>query len=233
MQGGAPDLSDTARSIARDWNQGRLPFFAVPPTSSTPSTTPASSKPALDACLSLKEIRAAPRAWPVQLDAGTPDERDVALDAAFVVEKVERPAREEMMEVDGEDEDGDEEDELESGSEDEDEDEEMESGSEDEDEDEDESEEEEDIPTPVLKRKSKALPTHPPKKVSFATKHQPPSEPRPKSNTAPKPATKSKSKPVPAPVPQRIGNVRAGGKKQKAQVVSVNGEESYDFSQFF
>lgn len=135
------------------------------------------------------------------------------------------------MEVDGEDED--EEDELESGSEDEDEDDEMESGSEDEDEDEEDESEEEEIPAPVLKRKSKSLPTHPPKKVSFATKHQPPSEPKPKSSAAPKPATKSKSKPVPAPVPQRIGNVRAGGKKQKAQVVSVNGEESYDFSKFF
>ncbi|KAF8607903.1 hypothetical protein BDV93DRAFT_603659 [Ceratobasidium sp. AG-I] len=223
-RGGAPDLSDTARSIARDWNQGRLPFFAVPPSSSNHSIT---TDPALEACLSLKEMRAAPRAWPIQLDAGAPDERDVALDAAFVVEKAEKPVREELMEVDREDE----EDELESG---EDEDEEMESGSEeDEEEDDEEESEEEDIPTPVLKRKSKTdLPTRPAKKVSFATKHQPPSEPKLKSSTAAKPKPATKLKPKAAPVPQRIGNVRAGGKK-KAEVVSVVGEETYDFAKFF
>lgn len=195
----------------------------MPPSSKHSITT----DPALDACLSLKEMRAAPRAWPLQLDAGVPDERDVALDAVFVVEKAEKPTREEAMDVVG----ADDEDELESD----DEDEEVESGSEEDDsEDEDEEEsEEEDIPTPVLKRKSKTdLPARPTKKVSFATKHQPPSEPKPKSSTAVKPKPATKQKPKPAPAPQRIGNVRAGGKK-KAEVVSVAGEETYDFSKFF
>ncbi|CAE6538003.1 unnamed protein product [Rhizoctonia solani] len=77
---GVPDLSDTARSVVRDWSLGTLPYYAVPPTSN--STTRVES-PALDACLSLKEFRAAPRAWPVQLEAGEPDQRTVELDVAY------------------------------------------------------------------------------------------------------------------------------------------------------
>ncbi|CAE7144523.1 unnamed protein product [Rhizoctonia solani] len=68
---GVLDLSDTARSVARDWSLGTLPFYAAPPTSSG-----AVEDPAVDACLSLKEFRAVPRAWSVQLDAGEPDERN-------------------------------------------------------------------------------------------------------------------------------------------------------------
>ncbi|QRV72572.1 GNL3L/Grn1 putative GTPase [Ceratobasidium sp. AG-Ba] len=205
-KGGVPDLSDTARSIARDWSLGRLPYFAVPPTA---TTTTIASDPALDACMSLKEMRAPPRAWPVQLESGVPDERDVALDAVFVVEVEERPrnARMEVDEDEGESEDTDEDEEMES----------VESGSEDEDtseEDEEEEEEESDDepapapkPASVLKSKRPTPATKTPKRVSFATK------------TA-----------KPAPAPRRVGNAKSIGKR--AQVVNA-GEESYDFSKFF
>ncbi|KAG8679511.1 hypothetical protein FRC08_016937, partial [Ceratobasidium sp. 394] len=115
-KGGVPDLSDTARSIARDWSLGRLGFFAVPPCMPAPASL-AQSDPALEASMSLKEMRAPPRAWPVQLDSGAPDERDVALDAAFVVEQGERPVRIERMDVD----EGEDDEDEESSSEDEDE----------------------------------------------------------------------------------------------------------------
>ncbi|CAE6482546.1 unnamed protein product [Rhizoctonia solani] len=161
-QHGILDLSDTARSIARDWSLGTLPFYAVPPTSSTTV-----QDPVLDACLSLKEFRAAPRAWPVQLDAGEPDERNVEVDVAYAVLGVESVQRMEKMEVDGEDEE-------EEGSEEE---EEEEMGSAEDELDEDDSSEEE-LPPP-----KKA------KKVAFAAKHQPPAS-KSKSAPAPKPALK-------------------------------------------
>ncbi|KAG8738582.1 hypothetical protein FRC12_016704 [Ceratobasidium sp. 428] len=211
-KGGVPDLSDTARSIARDWSLSRLPFFAVPPppSSSTGHTSSVQSEPAVEACLSLKEMRAPPRAWPVQLDAGSPDERDVALDAVFAVEREERPVRVERMDVD----------EVEGEGDSEDEDEEMdsaESGSDEDDSEEDgEESESEPAPAPVSALKTKRPPTtatRPPKKVSFAA---------------------SKAKPTPKPVapPRRIGNAKPGGKNTPV-VTSVAGEESYDFSKFF
>ncbi|CAE6429739.1 unnamed protein product [Rhizoctonia solani] len=201
---GVLDLSDTARSVARDWSMGTLPFYAAPPTTSSTTTT---EDPVLNACLSLKEFRAAPRAWPVQLDMGEPDERNVELDMPYAVLGVESvKSKGEKMEVDDE-EDEDSEDE---GSEDEeDEDEEMGSAEEDELE-EDESSEEEELPPP---KKSK--------KVSFATKPQPPAS---KSKSAPAP------KPKPVLTPRRVGNA---GKAKKPTVVNVAGEEGYDFSKFF
>ncbi|KAG8762869.1 hypothetical protein FRC11_007467 [Ceratobasidium sp. 423] len=206
---GVLDLSDTARSVARDWSLGTLPFYAVPPASSP--TTKVES-PVLDACLSLKEFRAAPRAWPVQLDAGEPDERSVELDVAYAVLSVESVKRKgERMEVDGEEGDSEEEDEEGSGGEDEDE--EM-GGAEGGELDEDESSEEE-LPPPKPKSK----------KVSFATKPQPPAS---KS----KPITTPKSKPTLKSTPRRIGNASTG-KSKKPAVVNIAGEESYDFSKFF
>ncbi|KAG8747419.1 hypothetical protein FRC10_001090 [Ceratobasidium sp. 414] len=203
-KGGVPDLSDTARSVARDWSQGRFAFFAVPPP--IPAPTPVSPDPVLEASMSLKDMRAPPRAWPIQLDSGVPDERDVALDAAFVVEREERPARIERMDADedeGEDSNSGDDEEMESA--------ESESeGSEDESED-------EPTPAPVSALKTKRpLPTatRTPKKVSFATKQTSAVKP------APKPAA-----------PRRIGNAKPAG--TKAQVVNIAGEENYDFSKFF
>ncbi|QRW16185.1 GNL3L/Grn1 putative GTPase [Rhizoctonia solani] len=211
---GALDLSDTARSVARDWSLGTLPYYAVPPTTSSPTVLV--GDPALDACLSLKEFRAAPRAWPVQLDAGEPDERSVELDMRYAVQGVESVKRRgEKMDIDGEE---DEEDEDEGSDEDsEDEDEEMDSGEEDELEDESEEEEEEELPPPKPKSK----------KVSFASKREPPT---PASKPKSKPTSVLKSKP--APTPRRIGNA-SNGKSKKPPVVNVAGEESYDFSKFF
>ncbi|KAH7343612.1 P-loop containing nucleoside triphosphate hydrolase protein [Rhizoctonia solani] len=184
---GVLDLADTARSVARDWSLGTLPFYAVPPTT---SATPVKD-PGLGTCLSLKEFRAAPRAWPVQLDAGEPDERNVELDASYAVLGVESVKRKgEQMEIDGEEDEGSEDEE--------DEDEEM------------GSVEEEEL-----------LPPKKSKKVSFATKPQPPAS---KSRSAPIP------KPKPALTPRRIGNA---GKAKKPTVVNVAGEEGYDFTKFF
>ncbi|KAF8681088.1 GNL3L/Grn1 putative GTPase [Rhizoctonia solani] len=211
---GALDLSDTARSVARDWSLGTLPYYAVPPTTSSPTVLV--GDPALDACLSLKEFRAAPRAWPVQLDVGEPDERSVELDMRYAVQGVESVKRRgEKMDIDGEE---DEEDEDEGSDEDsEDEDEEMDSGEEDELEDESSEEEEEELPPPKAKSK----------KVSFASKREPPT---PASKPKSKPTSVLKSKP--APTPRRIGNA-SNGKSKKPPVVNVAGEESYDFSKFF
>ncbi|CUA69570.1 hypothetical protein RSOLAG22IIIB_08577 [Rhizoctonia solani] len=205
---GVLDLPDTARSVARDWSLGSLPFYAVPPTSSTAPV----EDPVLDACPSLREFRAAPRAWPVQLDAGEPDEREVEVDVAYAILSVESARKkEEKMDVDGENED-------EESSEDEDQatsqDEEMVS----EEDQLDESSEEEELPPPPKK----------PKKVLFAAKPLPPAS-KSKSKSTP-----TASKPVlkPTPAPRRIGNV-SNGKSKKPTVVNVAGEESYDFSQFF
>ncbi|CAE6473458.1 unnamed protein product [Rhizoctonia solani] len=204
---GVLDLSDTARSVARDWSLGALPCYAVPPTTTNP--TALLEDPTLDACLSLKEFRAPARAWPVQLDAGEPDERSVDLDMRYAVQGVESVKRGEKMEV------GDDEDSDEQGSEDEDE--EMESAEEDEPEEDESSEEEEQTPPPKPKSK----------KVSFANKREPPTLAyKPKS----RPVSVLKSRPV--PTPRRIGNASAG-KSKRPPVVNIAGEESYDFSKFF
>ena len=42
-QGGTPDLLSTARSILRDWNANKIPYFSIPPVvhpSSLPSNVP-------------------------------------------------------------------------------------------------------------------------------------------------------------------------------------------------
>ncbi|KAF8759667.1 GNL3L/Grn1 putative GTPase [Rhizoctonia solani] len=192
---------------------GNLALLCCTPTTSSPTVLV--GDPALDACLSLKEFRAAPRAWPVQLDAGEPDERSVELDMRYAVQGVESVKRRgEKMDIDGEE---DEEDEDEGSDEDsEDEDEEMDSGEEDELEEVFEEEEEE-LPPPKPKSK----------KVSFASKREPPT---PASKPKSKPTSVLKSKP--APTPRRIGNA-SNGKSKKPPVVNVAGEESYDFSKFF
>lgn len=211
------DLSDTARSIARDWSLGTLPYFAVPISGFVLGDL---KDPALDACMTLKEMRAAPRPWPVQLDAGAPDERSVDLETLYAAHETRKEKRKNMkMEID---EEGEESSEGESEAEDQ----EMES-----DEGEPESAvdetSEEGPPSPEPEPKPK------PKKVSFATKSQPaqptraagsnPESALSKSKLAPKP----KSKPPPAP--RRVGNMVA----KKPQVPKVAGEESYDFSKFF
>ncbi|KAF8743373.1 GNL3L/Grn1 putative GTPase, partial [Rhizoctonia solani] len=216
---GALDLSDTARSVARDWSLGTLPYYAVPPTTSSPTVLV--GDPALDACLSSKEFRAAPRAWPVQLDAGEPDERSVELDMRYAVQGMESVKRRgEKMDIDGEEDEDDEDEGSDEGSDEdsEDEDEEMDSGEEDElEEESSEEEEEEELPPPKPKSK----------KVSFASKREPPT---PASKPKSKPTSVLKSKP--APTPRRIGNA-SNGKSKKPPVVNVAGEESYDFSKFF
>ncbi|KAJ1308827.1 hypothetical protein OPQ81_004515 [Rhizoctonia solani] len=203
---GALDLPDTARSVVRDWSLGTLPFYAVPPTSSTTTKVEDST---LEASLSLKEFRAAPRAWPVQLDAGELDQRSVELDVAYAVLGVESVQRMkgEKMDIDAGGDEGDEEEDSED-----DQDEEMGSAEEAELEEDESSEEEEEEELPPPKKS---------KKVSFATKPQPPTP-------------KSKSKPVPksTPIPRRIGNASTG-KSKKPPVVNVAGEEGYDFSKFF
>ncbi|CAE6413487.1 unnamed protein product [Rhizoctonia solani] len=202
---GALDLSDTARSVVRDWSLGSLPFYAVPPTSST-----SVQDPVVDACLGLKEFRAAPRAWPVQLDAGEPDERSVEVDVAYPVLGVESVRRMDKMEA----EEVVEEDE---GSDEEDEDEEMASEDDELEDESSEEDEEEELPPPKK-----------PKKVLFAT------TPLPPASKSKSPSTRTQSKPAlkPTPAPRRIGNASTG-KSKKPTVVNVAGEENYDFSQFF
>lgn len=242
-------MTDSARSLLRDWRVGKFPYHTSPPaSSSTASTTPqyaAADEIVLPTLRTRKELRTTGGGL-VRLSAGSIDTRDIRLDAPpQPSEPAPRTKKvvvvEEAMDEDDEDDDEEVEDEL-----DEDEDE----GEEDE-----EEEEESPPPPPPSKRKrnaadpsaaAKRKKVQPPptlaRKVSFAAETKGKSAPalagKPKSALkatkaagpkAPKTTATPKAqvaKPAKSSLPSEKPKATTSG------AASGNGE-AYDFKAFF
>jgi len=235
-KGGAPDLTQAARIVLREWTTGKLPYYTDAPAQE-PSVVPESDPlaelyaradgVALDITRTRKEMQKA--GGLVRIVPGEVEKRKVVLETPFVAEERESGSDNGDTGEDDVDEDDDEEDEEVDGNEDEDEDDAS----------------EEDIPTPALtgkrKRIAAATTALPSKKVAFAAGTRNPKErAQARSGKPAKQATSAKPSPkqgAPAKsslkkaVPVKVSNAKPSTKAKKD--ASAGAGDAYDFDQFF
>ncbi|EIW62162.1 P-loop containing nucleoside triphosphate hydrolase protein [Trametes versicolor FP-101664 SS1] len=242
---GDPDLTAAARMVLRDWSNGKLARYTVPPSSSADASAPAETafveiyakdEVVLSRLASRKELRKA--GGLVKLRAGAIDTRKPTLDESYST----------GSDSDADEEDGSDLDEL-----DDDDVDEEDIDEEDDDEDDDEDEEEE-APSPRGKRKRSATkaaaPARPAKKVAFAAEPKGTKQARSAAGArgaakakasadsedkpAKKPSALKKAAPAKPAVAKRVANSSTGSKKAAAAPAPAkDGEVEYDFKQFF
>lgn len=238
---GVLDTVGASRLLLRDWSTGKFPRFTLPGSSSSPQSTDselttlyAADEKILSTLPTRKERRKATGV--VRLSPSSPEARKIALETPWVGDEDGSEGSDEAEEPEVADA------ESESEEEDEDEDEEEDEESEEE---EGESEEEEELARPAGKRKRPAqtsAPTRPAKKVAFAPEPKNSKQARSaagaKGSIAAgkkakvvaqgKPLTKSK----PVVAPKKVANMKKPSATSAANK-AANGEEVYDFKQFF
>jgi nuclear GTP-binding protein len=79
LKGGVLDITDSARSILRDWRVGKFPYYTSPPGPANVEGLSADDEKVLGNIHSRKEMRTHPGL--IRLSSGTVDSRSVVLDA--------------------------------------------------------------------------------------------------------------------------------------------------------
>lgn len=235
--------------VLRDWSNGKLARYTVPPSSSADASATtetafgeiyAKDEVVLSRLASRKELRKA--GGLVKLRAGAIDTRKPTLDESYST----------GSDSDADEEDGSDLDELDDDDVDE---EDIDEEDDDEDDDEDEEdEEEEEAPSPRGKRKRSATkaaaPARPAKKVAFAAEPKGTKQARSAAGArgaakakasadsedkpAKKPSALKKAAPAKPAVAKRVANSSTGSKKAAAAPAPPkDGEVEYDFKQFF
>ncbi|KAI0334913.1 P-loop containing nucleoside triphosphate hydrolase protein [Cubamyces sp. BRFM 1775] len=259
---GEPDLTGASRLVLRDWANGKLARYTVPPTPSSDSgasTTDSTlaevyskDQAVLSKLSTRKELRKA--GGLVRIRPGSIDARKPTLDASYFVASDDEGNEsdvEEGAELDESEDDDDEEDVESYASEEIDE---LDS-------DEDEEDEEEAPSPPSGKRKraaaKSAAPARPAKKVAFAAEPKGTKQARSAAAAKGAAAAKAKSKPTDdkaakkpakasalkkaataewakaAPVKKVANSAASRGGKKSAASAAKEDEEAYDFKQFF